>query len=41
MFVFKEKLKKLKFDLKIWNKEFFGNVNHVGEFTTKENSGAG
>ena len=35
MFVFKEKLKKLKFDLKIWNKEVFGNVNQVGELLQK------
>jgi len=31
IFVFKEKMKNLKADLKIWNKDIFGNVNHVGE----------
>jgi len=31
MHVFKEKLKKLKAYLKVWNKEVFGNVNRVGE----------
>ena len=30
MFVFKEKLKKLKADLKVWNKEVFRNVLKVG-----------
>jgi len=30
-FVFKEKLKKLKANLKIWNKEVFGNVNTIGK----------
>jgi len=27
IFVFKEKLKKLKADLKVWNRESFGNIN--------------
>ena len=27
IFIFKEKLKKLKADLKVWNKEVFGDVN--------------
>jgi len=31
MFVFKEKLKKLKADLKIWNREIFGYVNLEGD----------
>jgi len=31
MFIFKEKLKKLKANLKVWNKEVFGNVNRVDE----------
>ena len=31
MYIFKEKLKKLKVDLKVWNKEIFGNVNQLGE----------
>jgi len=31
IFVFKEKLKKIKVDLKIWNKDIFGNVNQIGE----------
>ena len=26
MYIFKEKLKKLKADLKVWNKEVFGNA---------------
>jgi len=30
LFVFKEKLKKLKADLKVWNKEVFRNVLKVG-----------
>ena len=29
-FVLKEKLKRLKLDLKIWNREVFGNVNQAG-----------
>jgi len=28
-------LKKLKSDLKIWNREVFGNVNQVGELLQK------
>jgi len=28
---FKKKLKKVKVDLKVWNKEVFGDVNQVGE----------
>jgi len=31
----KEKLKKLKSDLKIWNREVFDNVNQVGEVLQK------
>ena len=31
IFVFKEKLKMLKSNLKVWNKEVFGNVFHQGE----------
>jgi len=31
MFVFKEKVKKLKVDLKIWNREVFGFVNLAGD----------
>jgi len=27
----KEKLKRLKSNIKIWNKEVFGNLNHLGE----------
>jgi len=30
LFVFKEKFKKLKADLKVWNKEVFGNILKVG-----------
>jgi len=30
VFIFKEKMKKLKSDLKILNKEVFGNVNQLG-----------
>ena len=33
--MFKEKLKKLKVDLKVWNKEVFGNVNSVGTILQK------
>jgi len=36
MFVFKEKLNKLKLDLRIWNKEVFGNVNQIGEELQKK-----
>ncbi|XP_068472346.1 uncharacterized protein [Phaseolus vulgaris] len=31
IFIFKEKLKKLKADLKVWNKEVFGDVNLASE----------
>jgi len=31
LFVFKEKLKKLKSDLKVWNREVFGDVKQAGE----------
>ncbi|XP_068498242.1 uncharacterized protein [Phaseolus vulgaris] len=31
IFVFKEKLKKLKADLKVWNKEVFGDVNQTSK----------
>ena len=31
IYIFKEKLKKLKADLKVWNKEVFGDVNLVSE----------
>ena len=30
IFIFKETLKKLKADLKVWNKEVFGDVNQAG-----------
>jgi len=36
MVVLKEKLKKLKIDLKKWNKEVFGNVNQEGESIQKK-----
>ena len=36
LFVFKEKLKKLKFDLKVWNREVFGDVNQIGEILNKK-----
>ena len=36
MFVFKEKLKKLKADLKIWNREVFGYVNLEGNKLVKK-----
>ena len=29
LYIFKEKLKKLKADLKVWNKEVFGNVDQL------------
>ena len=32
----KEKLKKLKADLKVWNKEIFEDVNQVGEGLQKK-----
>jgi len=31
LFVMKEKLKKLKSDIKKWNREVFGIANHIGE----------
>jgi len=31
IYVLKEKFKKLKADLKVWNRDTFGNLNHVGE----------
>jgi len=31
MYIFKEKLKKLKANLKVWTKEIFGNVNQLGD----------
>jgi len=31
IYVLKEKLKKLKADLKVWNKDTFGNLNQAGE----------
>jgi len=36
MFVCKEKLKKLKADLKIWNREVFGYVNLEGDKIVKK-----
>jgi len=36
MFVFKEKMKKLKADLKIWNREVFGFVNLAGDKMIKK-----
>jgi len=36
MFIFKEKLKKLKADLRIWNKEVFGYVKLEGEKMLKK-----
>jgi len=35
LFIFKEKLKKLKVDLKVWNKEVFGDVNLVSKEVQK------
>jgi len=34
--VFKEKLKKLKSDLKVWNRDVFGDVNLKGEILKKK-----
>lgn len=34
--VFKEKLKKLKFNLKVWNREVFNNIYHLGEDLQKK-----
>jgi len=31
MYIFKEKLKKLKANLKVWNREIFGNVHGINE----------
>ena len=36
MFVLKEKLKKLKLDLKKWNKEVLGTVNQEGDLLQKK-----
>jgi len=36
IFVFKEKLKKLKANLKSWNIDIFGNVNQIGEDLQKK-----
>jgi len=36
IFVFKEKLKKLKVDLKIWNREVFGDIDQVREDIRKK-----
>ena len=36
LFVFKEKLKKLKSDLKVWNRDVFGDVNLKGEILKKK-----
>jgi len=35
IFILKEKLKKLKVDLKVWNKEVFGDVNLAGKEVQK------
>jgi len=35
IYIFKEKLKKLKVDLKVWNKEVFGDVNLASELLQK------
>ncbi|XP_068504131.1 uncharacterized protein [Phaseolus vulgaris] len=37
IYIFKEKLKKLKADLKVWNKTIFGDVNQAGEGLQKRN----
>ena len=34
--MFKQKLKKLKLDLKVWNREVFGDVNLTGEILKKK-----
>ena len=31
MFIFKEKLKKLKANLRVWNKDVFGNVQNIND----------
>jgi len=36
IYIFKEKLKKLKADLKVWNKDVFGDVNHISENLQKK-----
>ena len=36
IFIFKEKLKKLKADLKVWNKEIFGDVNLASKEVQKK-----
>jgi len=36
LLVLKEKMKKLKSDLKIWNRDIFGNVNQVGKDLQKK-----
>jgi len=36
LFVLKEKLKNLKSDLKIWNRDIFENVNQVGKDLQKK-----
>jgi len=36
MVVLKEKMKRLKADIKVWNKEVFGNVNHEAEELNKK-----
>ena len=36
IFIFKEKLKKLKADLKVWNKEVFGDINRISEELKKK-----
>jgi len=36
LFILKEKMEKLKLDLKIWNREVFGNVNQAGKILQKK-----
>ena len=36
LYILKEKLKRLKLDLEIWNKEVFKNVNQTGEILQKK-----
>ena len=36
MFIVKEKLKRLKQDLKVWNRDIFGNINSLGEDLKKK-----
>lgn len=38
MYIFKEKLKNLKSDLKVWNIKVFGNVHHISEGLQKRSN---